>query len=344
MGAAAPTDRISSPWADPGRRIAGDPCRRPETAVSSAAFCLRKSLFTHILVSVPILEQADMRFTFRKNKYGKDLSVDCGVISENPRFITDDRPFYVSFHEIFFITRGKGIFRLNDEDIPFERGTLLLLPQNRWRQWARIDEPVDGYFLIFEEEFISTFFNDALFLCRFHYFYNTSSPSFIRTDERTFREMTDKLEEIRIEIRGLRNDSHHLLRSILYYLLIRINRIYEARFGLKDELFQGGLILRFRQMLEQQIRSCHKVADYAGMLGVSRAHLNKALNAYFGKSCSDIIKERLVAEIKKDLLYSDKSISEIAYDFSYSEPGNFIRFFKAMTRVTPTEFRSRNSK
>ncbi len=285
-----------------------------------------------------------MKLKFKKNKYGKDLSIDCGMISENPRFITDDRPFYVSFHEIFFITQGRGTFRLDDETISFEPGTLLLLPQNRWRQWTQIKEKVDGYYLIFEEEFISTFFNDALFLCRFHYFYNTSTPSFIRTDERTFREMITKLKEIRVEIKGLRQDSHHLLRSILYYLLIRINRIYEHQFHLNDELFQGGLALNFRKLLEQHIRTKQRVSDYADMLLVSRSHLNKTIKTCFGKTCSEVIKERLVAEIKKDLLYSNKTIAEVGYDFNFSEPGNFIRFFKTMTKTTPKEFRRLNSK
>jgi len=285
-----------------------------------------------------------MKFNFEKNKYGEELLIDCGLISKTKGFIRDETPFYVSFHEIIFITQGKGRFKLDDEEIPFERGTILLLPQNKWRQWAVIDEPMDGYFLIFEEEFIATFFNDALFLYRFHYFYNNSTPSFIQTGEAVFRAMTVKLDEIQTELQGLRKDSHHLLRSILYYLLIQINRIYEQAFNLNDELFQEGLTLRFRRLLEQNIRDKQKVSDYAEMLGVSKSHLNKVLNRYFGKSCSEIIKERLVADIKKELLFSSKSISEIGYGLNFSEPGNLIRFFKKMTQTTPREYRLLNSK
>lgn len=284
-----------------------------------------------------------MKIHFKKNKYGQDLAIDCGVMSETRLFVRDSRPFFVTFYEILFITRGKGAFRLDDERMDFSPGTVLLLPRDKWRQWTRIDEAIDGYFLIFEEEFITTFFNDALFLSRFHYFYNKMAPSFIHTPEAVFMEMIAKLKEIRAEISGLRNDSHHLLRAILYYLLIRINRIYEAQFNLRDKLFQDTLTLKFRKLLEENIRTAQKVSEYAGMLGVSRSHLNKTLNRAFGKPCSDIIRERLLAEIKKELLYSDRTIGEIAYAFNFSEPGNFIRFFKSMAGATPKEFRRANS-
>ncbi|MDJ0780345.1 MAG: helix-turn-helix transcriptional regulator [Desulfosarcinaceae bacterium] len=284
-----------------------------------------------------------MKLSFQRNKYGKVLSLDCGLISQTPKFVTHDRPYFITFHEILFITQGSGTFRLDDEKIPFQRGTLLLLPQNRWRQWVEVKAPMDGYFLIFEEEFISTFFNDALFLYRFHYFYQTTPPSWLQVEETDLIAMMAKLEEIRVEIKGLRNDSHHLLRAILYYLLIQINRRYESRHHLRDELFQDWLTLRFRKLLEHNIRTMQKVSDYAQRLNVSRSHLNKTLNASFGKPCKDLIKERLVVEIKKELLYSDRSIAEIGYDFNFSEPGNFIRFFKGMTGQTPKAYRRLNS-
>ena len=65
---------------------------------------------------------------------------------------------------------------------------------------------------------------------------------------------------------------------------------------------------------------------------------------YYGKSCSEIIKDRLTTEIKKALMFSDKTVSEIAYDLNFSEPGNMNRFFKKMVNITPLEHRLLNSK
>ncbi len=282
-------------------------------------------------------------FSFKKDKYERETLLDCGVMSKTKGFVKNHTPFDTSFHELFFITAGRGIFRLSDKNINFQKGTILLLPPERRRQWVMVEEDFDGYILIFEEEFITHFFNDALFLFRFHYFYNSSTPSFIKPNEDQFVEMIAKLKEIQVELKELRGDSHHFLRSLLYYLLIQINRIYEKEFGLKDILYQNDVTLRFRRLLEKHIATTHKVADYAEMLNVSKSHLNKRLKRYFGKSCSTIIKERLIIEIKKSLLFSDKTVAEIAYHFNFSEPGNFIRFFKKMTHITPHKYRLSNS-
>ena len=76
-----------------------------------------------------------MKFNFKKHKYGKELLIDCEKISDVKKFVKNQTPFNVSFHEILFLTEGKGVFRLDDEEIRFKRGTILLLPPNKWRHW-----------------------------------------------------------------------------------------------------------------------------------------------------------------------------------------------------------------
>lgn len=150
------------------------------------------------------------KLDFHRYKYERELLIDCSTIGDTKHFITDDTPFHVSFHEILVITRGRGLFRLDDREIPFRKGTVLLLPPNKWRQWARVDREIDAYFFIFEEAFITEFFSDPYFLFRFHYFYNDSMPAHVQAEGEFFTELTDNLERIRRELRDLRKDSHHL--------------------------------------------------------------------------------------------------------------------------------------
>ena len=285
-----------------------------------------------------------MKIDFLKNKYDKALSIDCLKIDQHKGLILDDRPFFATFYESIFITEGRGVFKLDNETIPFAPGTILLLPPNGWRHWKEVHTKVNGYFLVFEEEFIAQFFNDALYLYRFHFFNNTHTPSFVEFDLPSFQAVITKLDEIQQEINSLKSDSEHLLRSLLYYLLILINRKYEATFALKGSYFQDTLTLRFRKLLEENIRTHHQVNDYAQMLQVSRSHLNKVLKSHFGKSCSALIKERLLVEIKKELAFSTKTIAEISFELHFSEPANFIRFFQTTTGLSPKAFRQQNAK
>ncbi|MFK7937574.1 MAG: AraC family transcriptional regulator [Saprospiraceae bacterium] len=285
-----------------------------------------------------------MKFKFKRNKYGKELLVDCARMSEVEDFTTDTTPFWIDFYEIFIVTSGTGVFCLDNERIDFKKGTVLLLPPSKWRQWEEINGTLDGYFLIFEEEFMSAFFNDALFLYRFHYFYNNSTPSFLQLKTEAIAGFIGKLKEVKQELTQLNSDSEHLLRSILYYILIHINRQYKEQLGIQNQFFENNLTLRFKKLLERQVKKYHNVTDYAEVLQVSKSHLNKTIKQTLGKNTSQIIKERLAAEAKRELLYSQYSVAEIAYQLNFSEPSNFNRFFKSIVKLTPNEYRLMNSK
>lgn len=285
-----------------------------------------------------------MKFEFNKNKYGRELLIDCLVLEKTKEFKHEEAPFLITFHEILFITSGTGEFLMDNQRLSFEPGTVLFLPPNKWRKWESYDVPPTGFILLFEEDFIATFFNDIDFLYRFHFFYSLQSKSSVKLEMETFRNLVLKVQEIKAEIQGLRGDSDHLLRSLLYYILISLNRVYEEQHEVHGEFFEDTLTLTFRRLLEKRITHVHRVSDYAELLGVSKSHLNSTLKKHFNKSASDIIKDRLLTEIKRELLFGKKSISEICYSFNFSEPSNFNRFFKARTGYTPIEFRTQNQK
>ncbi|MGB0524196.1 MAG: helix-turn-helix domain-containing protein [Flammeovirgaceae bacterium] len=282
-----------------------------------------------------------MIIDFLKSKYATELSIDCITIDESPSFFQGNEPCQVSFYELIFVTEGQGRVKLEREEITFEAGTILLFPQNKWRQWLSAPNSFNAYVLLFEEEFINNFFNDSLYLYRFHFFYNTSTPSFIKVDEETFQRFIFKLQEVKTEINHLQADTEHLLRSLLYYMLIQINRSYEAHYGLTGSFYQDTIVLNFRKLLEQHIKKYQQVSDYAELLKVSKSKLNQTLKSYFGKNCSELIRDRLLVEIKRALLFSSKSISEIAYELNFSEPANFSRYFQRATQYSPLAYRQK---
>ncbi|MCB0683758.1 MAG: AraC family transcriptional regulator, partial [Saprospiraceae bacterium] len=58
---------------------------------------------------------------------------------------------------------------------------------------------------------------------------------------------------------------------------------------------------------------------------------------YLSKTATQVIREHLITEIKKELKYSEKDFAEIAYEFNFSAPSNFSRFVKQMTGLSPQE-------
>ena len=60
--------------------------------------------------------------------------------------------------------------------------------------------------------------------------------------------------------------------------------------------------------------------------------------AQFGVSATHLIKQRLLEELKNELLFSNRTVSEMADDFNFSDPSHLMRFFKQQTGKTFTQY------
>ena len=57
-------------------------------------------------------------------------------------------------------------------------------------------------------------------------------------------------------------------------------------------------------------------------------------------TATDLLHSHLLYEIKDQILFTNKTIAELAYYFNFSEPQHLNRFFKRLTGQTPLEFRT----
>ena len=280
---------------------------------------------------------------FIKRKYGKELLIDCSLFSKR-KVILRKNPFTIDFYGIYLITNGEGSIFLDSIIIPFRKGSILFFQPNQVRQWQNVSSNFDGYFLVFEKEFIETFFQDNFFIYRFQFFHNNNISYSLECKQDFLSSLIDTCKLINTELVNLREDSHHFLRSILYNILIQINRKFIEQFGLSDNLFQDNLGLQFKQLLEAKIRNYQRVEDYAAFLKISRSHLNNISKKTFGQTVSVLIKEKLLTEIKRELLFTNKSIKEISFEMNFSDISNFIRSFKKHTGINPNEYRLKYTK
>lgn len=274
---------------------------------------------------------------FDRQKYGRELLIDCGKISENPNFFITDDPFSVDFFEVFLILQGQGEFSLNERSTPYQPGTVLFLPPGKIRQWGNRTE-TDFQYLIFEEEFIQRFFKDELFLYRLEFFF-FDRPFFLHLNETDFSHYQQLMTDIEEEIDSLRADSDHLLRALLYQGLIKLNRGFQEQHQSKNTHYDNVLALDFRMALEAHFKEKHQVQDYCDLLKISKTTLNNKIQLAFGKHAGDMIRERLVQEAKQELIHSKAPVSQIAYHLQFNEVSNFNRLFRKFTGMSPGDFR-----
>ncbi|MCD0488650.1 helix-turn-helix domain-containing protein [Pedobacter sp. MC2016-14] len=83
---------------------------------------------------------------------------------------------------------------------------------------------------------------------------------------------------------------------------------------------------------------CH-TSDYAKLLFIHPRHLTNTIKLTTGKSPCDWGEELVIAEVQQLLRETELSIAQIGYRFAYTEPTNFVKFYKSMTGTTPLKYR-----
>ncbi len=278
---------------------------------------------------------------FERNKYGKELLMD--ACNEAELDIVAEI-MVLNFYTLILLEKGSGTYFLNTEEIPFHDQMVLFVKPG---QINKVDKAVfeKCHLLFFESDFLDEFFNDKDFIFRFGFFHSNQSPPYLPIgNAQEFTHLNNIAREIWTEIKNLSQDSHHILRSQIYYLLVKLHRAYSQHYGQSRDTMKDPVVLKFSRLLDKEVRNNRSVEQFAELLGISRVHLNNLCQRHFSKTAHQIIRERTLAEIKKEIRYTAKDFSEIAYEFNFSAPPHFARFFKQMTGESPLTFREQLSK
>lgn len=278
-------------------------------------------------------------FKFNPRKYGFPLDMDLHRFQGNPDLDFEAQPHTIDFFEIMFFEQVSGTFITNGHEVSLEDNTLIFASPNQIKQLPADEPTVRGYHLVFKSAFLEHFFQDQLFVYRLSYFYNYSFPPYLKIDPATFALISTCLNEIISEINMHQADSQEIIRSMLYFILTKLNRCFKEFHHLDQHWQKEDTLIRFKMAIEEHVSSNKNVNDYADLLGLHRNVLNRQLKSLSGLNASDLLADRKLQEIKSRLFFSDHTIAEIAYDLSFSDPNNMTRFFKQRTGQSPSQFR-----
>ena len=280
------------------------------------------------LVSVP----------FSKTRCGVDFYINTGESKDICGVLTEHRTFKTDFFSFYFFRRANGYVLLNFRKIELRDDMVLLLSPHQQQEWHVDEAELDYTFLIFREDFMRTFIADKFFVYRLLYYYQTDTPPYLFAAPEELAEYMRLLGKIKQELLHPVADTYNLIVSVLYYLLVVINRAYAKTYRLPVEVPKNNYAFQFKDLLEKHIRTTQRVQEYADMLRVSRITLNNSVMAQFGVSAIHLLKQRLLEELKNELLFSNLNVSQLADEFHFSDPSHLMRFFKKETGKTFTQY------
>lgn len=133
------------------------------------------------------------------------------------------------------------------------------------------------------------------------------------------------------------------LEGCLALLLAQILRLHSATEHAADTSLgrHRQLVASFRVAIEAGFRSNKSIPEYAKGLQVSESSLRNACLKATGQPPIHLVHARVLLEAKRQLYYTARPVSEIAYELGFDDAAYFTRFFTRRAGISPRAFRAR---
>jgi AraC family transcriptional activator of pobA len=193
-----------------------------------------------------------------------------------------------------------------------------------------------GKLIVFSESFCKTKENTNLL--KLVFFHNNSEGVII----------IEPFRDVQRECLSLMESEYALPRDKFYSSLI-INLLsnfllLSTHYAYYDEqVVQSRFIdyaVQFEELVEAYSLREKTVSFYARKIGVTEKTLTKSLQLIFNKSPKEIIKNRIIFESIRLLIFSDKNMTQIAHEAGF-DASYFLKFFSQNTGLTPKLFKEK---
>ena len=131
------------------------------------------------------------------------------------------------------------------------------------------------------------------------------------------------------------------MRGYLALIAIAVARLAasRARSGAATLMPADPTVDALRYLVEEHFRKERQLSFYAGKLAMTPDRLNDHVKRAAGVTAGHLIRQRVLTEAKRQLVFTNQPIHEIAYDLTFADPSHFARFFRKQTGTTPQAFR-----
>ncbi|WP_270087245.1 helix-turn-helix domain-containing protein [Sphingobacterium sp. SYP-B4668] len=212
----------------------------------------------------------------------------------------------------------------------------------RWQENTRLE----GYALVFEEDFLLSFFRDRYFLRNLSYLQVLRSSPLLTASAAQFEALLQHLKSLQSEILKRGDSNIDVLRALLYLILSLLQNCDLKPLN-NSEKTKGVVINRyiesFTALVEANFINKRDLSFYADKLFITTNYLNKITKEVLGTTAKTYILHKTIGEAKNLLNYSSMSIAEISEKLNIETPSYFVRMFRKSTGMTPKEFRNNSN-
>ena len=238
--------------------------------------------------------------------------------------------------KIIWIKEGKGTYHIDFKKYSFTNSVLFFLSPGQVFS-IESEKIKEAYQLSFHKDFYCIQNHDAEISCNGVLFNNIYETPLIKPSQADVNKLEAIINNLIEEFQQKEAAQYDMLQAYLKQFIISAVRIKKEHDIIKDDV-ETKLFKDFSVLVEQNFKKLHSVTDYANRLGISPKSLTKHFQKIGVQTPSDFIKNRIITEAKRQLLYSSEAVKHIAFDLGFNDPAYFSRFFTKTTGISPKQF------
>lgn len=251
-----------------------------------------------------------------------------------------ESPHRVEFYILLFITGGQGQHTIDFTDYTYEQGSVLTIRKDQIHKFFRKASP-KGYLLLFTDEFLVSYLEKLEAQKSLQLFNELLGSPKLQLSPSDYDTIHGIIGRIKEEYDGQLDDySLGIIRSELHVLITKLFRIKSRSHQMPLGKRYLSDFIAFQTLVEDQVTTTLRVADYADQMAISTKTLNTITKSIVNKTAKEFIDEIGVKQMKRLLINTPHSIKEIAYSSGFEETTNFYKYFKRHVGMTPEQFRA----
>ncbi len=274
-----------------------------------------------------------------QNRVGQQFQVE--VFDANRHFSVK-YPHRHDFFEVLYLSKGSGFHVIDGNKYEIQPPCVFFMSPGQAHK-IEFSNDIEGYIYIFTPEFYLINQTNQNRLIEFPFFFTIRQENMplILDEEEDILFLETLFRKGIAEIAKEENYSTDLLRSVLDLILTTCAVLYKSDENLLPKGKGNIMVKKFLQKVEENYHKNLPVNEYAGMLAITPNHLTQTVTLLTGKTTSQIIKAKQVLEIKRLLVHTNLSVTEIAGRLNFPDQSYFTKFFKRETGVSPLQYRAK---
>lgn len=260
------------------------------------------------------------------------------------RHFSVEYPHRHDFYEVLYLSGGSGFHIIDSNRYKIEPPCIFFMTPGQTHK-LELSHDIQGYIFLFSANFYLLSDSNKNKLLGFPFFHSISrqNPPLQLLHESDIFFIKSLFARGCAEVKSP-GCSSEIIRSLLDLILLTCHKLYPQE---ANDLAQSKghfLVKRFMLLIEENYQGNLKVNDYANRLAITPNHLTQVIKQITGKTTIDILHERNILEIKRLLLYTNLTVTEIATRMNFVDQSYFTKYFRKATGQTPMEFRQAPAK